>query len=356
MSWGRAFTVGVEEEVLLVGPRAQGHPLAPVAGEILERMVLPSEAAAGHEIYAAQVELRSPISATSAEAVAALAQRRQAARAAGATLLAAGLHPTAPFGLAELVDTPRYRRVAQAMSGLIRRAPEGALHVHIGMPDAETAIRAYNGLRIHLPLLAALAANSPFWFGRDSGLATARWGMVRSYPGRGIPPLLRDVAHYEEIVARAATAGGFDDYTHLLWDVRPHPRLGTVEVREMDAQGRLGDAHALAGLVRLLAHRAAEGGAPAPPPPREALGWSAFRAARDGLAAEVLDGAGEVRRVPDVARALARQLAGPARELGEEEALAALERLLAGGGAPARTRAAVRAGADPAAVLVDATD
>src|SRR5205809_6990228 len=106
---------------------------------------------------------------------------RRAAREAGATLMAAGLHPDTAFGDAELVATERYRRVADAMRGLIRRTPECALHVHVAMPDPETAVRVFNRIRAHLPLLVALSASSPLWFGTDSGLASPRFSLVRSY-------------------------------------------------------------------------------------------------------------------------------------------------------------------------------
>ena len=337
MSFGSDFTVGVEEELLLVEPRAPWG-LVPAAAEILERLG-PGRFAAGHEAYAASIELRTPACASAGEAAQSLAAGRRALAAANATTLVAGLHPTATFGDAELVDEPRYRRVRADMSGLIERTPECALHVHVGMPDAETAIRVLNGLRGWLPLLQALSANSPWWFGRDSGMASARWAMVRAYPGRGIPPVFADYGDYEEAVAAARQAGGFLDYTHLWWDVRPHPRHGTVEVRELDAQTSLDALAGITALVHCLARREAE--APrARHPSAEALGWSSFRAARDGLAAEVLDGAGEVRPVTAVVAELIEELGG-----GEE--LEPLERLVReGGGAGLQRRSAARGGAE----------
>ena len=226
----------------------------------------------------------------------------------------------------------RYRRVQAAMRDLIQRTPECALHVHVGMPDPETAIRAYNGLRVQLPLLAAVAANSPFWFGRDSGMASARAATVRAYPGRGVPAELRDYAEYEEVVEQTVRAGGVDDYTHLWWDVRLHPRLGTLEIRELDAQTAPADVAAVAGLVHALAREAAER-TPPPAPRPEALAWSAFRAGRDGLDAEIIDEDGDVRPVRDVARSVLDRLAPYAAEL--EPA----ERLLREGGGAVRQRA-----------------
>src|SRR4029450_12145422 len=114
------------------------------------------------------------------------------------------------------------------MRGLIRRTPESALHVHVGMPDPETAIRTYNGLRTHLPLLQGLSACPPWWFGADSGLASARFALVRSYPHRGVPPAFEDFEHYVRAVEAIASAGQHPDYTCVWWDVRPHPFSGPV--------------------------------------------------------------------------------------------------------------------------------
>jgi carboxylate-amine ligase len=296
---GEPFTVGVEEELLLVDP-AGGHRLADVAEDVLPRVALP-DGAVGFEAYAAELELRSPPERDVHAAVAALAKGRRAIRDAGATPLAAGLHPAAELGDARLVREERYQRVKADMRDLIQRTPECALHVHIGMPDPETAVRAFNALRVQLPLLSALAANSPYWFGRDSGLATARAALVRAYPGRGIPRHLHDYAEYEQVIEETVRAGGIDDYTHVWWDVRLHPRLGTLEVREMDAQTEPREVAAIAGLIQALAREAAERDQPPPPAP-EALAWSAFRAARDGLEADIVDEHGDVRPVREIAK------------------------------------------------------
>jgi carboxylate-amine ligase len=260
--------------------------------------------------------------------------------------MAAGLHPSAPHGDAPHVDLPRYARVGREMQGLLRRTPECALHVHVGMPDAETAIRACNGLRTHLPLLAGLAANSPFWFGADSGMASARAALVRSYPGRGVPRAFRDFADYERSLESTLRAAGMEDRTQLWWDVRPHAALGTVEVREMDAQTELGDVLALSGLVHCLARHEAERPTPLDIP-RDALSWSTFRAARDGVDAEILDEDGCVRPLREVAGTMLSRLVMVAAELDAGEALEGVERLLAAGGGARRQRAEhERAGMD----------
>jgi carboxylate-amine ligase len=333
---GEPFTVGIEEELLLVDP-ADGHRLADVAETLLPALDLP-EGAAGFEAYASEIELRSPPARTARDAVAALRSARAAVRAAGATPLGAGVHPAGELGDARLVDQERYHRVGRELRGLLQRTPECALHVHVGMPDPETAIRACNGLRVHLPLLAGLAANSPFWFGRDSGMASSRAALVRAYPGRGVPRAFRDFADYQHAVETTLRAAGMEDRTQLWWDARPHPRLGTVEVREMDAQAGLDDVGALAGLVHCLARFEAERALPLDVS-SAALSWSTFRAARDGLDAEILDEDGRVRPLRDIARETLGRLVMVAGELDALDALDGVERILREGGGAARQRA-----------------
>jgi carboxylate-amine ligase len=339
---GRDFALGVEEELIVVDPATLA--LSHTGVEILERMDVPAGAGSAHpDTYAALIELASPVTANAAEGVGAVAALRERARAAGATAIGAGIHPDGAFGDVVGVDEPRYDEIHAQLRGLLRRTPTCALHVHVGMPDAETAIRVYNGLREHLPLLQALAANSPFWHGTDSGLATARAQLFRGYPRGDIPVAFASFEHFEETVASVVAAGDAPDYTFLWWDIRPHPRLGTVEVRAMDAQSSLWSVSALTGLVHGLARAAAEDQPAAAWTPREALMESSFRAARDGLGARLWhDGA--LRPVPEIARAAVARARPFARELGSEGALDQVERLLAEGGGADRQRAAFARG------------
>jgi glutamate---cysteine ligase / carboxylate-amine ligase len=285
--------------------------------------------------------------------MAALSTLRARVRAAGGVLIGAGIHPAGEFGDVEHVDQPRYETIVEQVRGLIARTPTCALHVHVGMPDADGAIRAYNALREHLPLLQALAANSPFWHGRDSGLASSRAQLFRGYPRSEIPRTFASYEDYVETAEAVMAAGDLPDYTFLWWDIRPHPRLGTVEVRAMDSQSALWSVAALAALVHSLA-RASLQGAGAAATPREALMEASFTAARDGLHAQLpLDGA--LRPLSEVARA-ALTLARPhARELGCEDALEGIERILAEGNGADRQRAAFARGGMPALLdlLVD---
>lgn len=337
----RAFALGVEEELLLV-QGAPPHGLDPRASELVARVGSPD---VKPDVYEAMVETASPVCADAPAVARALAQRRQTLRAAGATLAGAGLHPAAAFGDVVHVPHPRYDAVHASMRGLLERTPTCALHVHVGMPDPETAVATGNRLRAHLPLLQGLAAHSPYWHGRDAGFATARAQLFRGYPSAVIPRAFAGWEDYLAFVDGWLAAGEQADYTFLWWDIRPHPRLGTLEVRAMDAQSRLATVAGLAALVQALAAACADGHGTVET--AEALTESSFRAGRDGLAATIW-WEGALRPLPAVATA-ALALARPyARELGGEDALGEVERILREGSGADRMRAAHAAGGMPA--------
>jgi carboxylate-amine ligase len=347
-AFGRAFALGVEEELIVVD--AATLALKHGGAEVLGAIDVPAGAGSAHpDTYAALVEVASPVARTPQAGVGAVAALRaralEAAAGSAATLIGAGIHPDGAWGDVVHVDEPRYDEIHAQLRGLLRRTPTCALHVHVGMPDAETAIHVCNGLREWLPLLQALAANSPFWHGVDSGLATARAQLFRAYPRSDIPRAFASFDDFESSVASVVAAGEAPDYTFLWWDIRPHPKLGTVEVRAMDAQSSL---ETVLGLVALV-HGLALDAAGAPPrrvgewTPREALMESSFRAARDGLAATLLhDGAKRpVHELADAAIARATAAGGDASALDE------VRRILQLGNGADRQRAAFAAGGMP---------
>jgi carboxylate-amine ligase len=336
---GDAFTIGVEEELLLV--ERETLQLDHGADRLLGGIDLPAERA-GHEAFLAEIEVRSEPRQSAAEAIGDIAEGRAAVVAAGGTPMAVGLHPDAGFGDVRLVDSDRYRRVEAEMRGLIKRTPECALHVHVAIPSPDAAVHALMGLREALPLIGALGAGSPFWFGTDSGLASARSAVIRAYPGRGVPPPLRSWEEYLETLDGITLGGGPEDHTMVWWDARLQPRLGTVELRELDVQTRLDEAAGMAALVHAVARRAAEQ-PPAELAPAQALHWSSFRAVRDGLDAELLF-RGRLGPAREAARELLDELSG------EDDALDGVERILREGGAAERQRA-VFAGAGMAGLL-----
>jgi glutamate---cysteine ligase / carboxylate-amine ligase len=340
---GPDYALGLEDELLIVDPRT--HALSHTAVELLERLDVPAaEGTAKPDTYAAMVELTAPVSAHAGEATRAIGALRARVRAAGATVLGAGIHPGGAHGDVVHFPAERYRTLERQLRGLLRRTPTAAVHVHVGMPDADTAIRAFNGLREHLPVLGALAANSPFWYGTDSGLASARAPLFRAYRGADLPRAYDGYDDYARTIEQVVAAGGLPDYTFLWWDLRPHPMLGTVEVRAMDGQSSLRAVAGLAALVHALARREAERDGPWAP--REAILEASFAAHRDGLDARLpLDGA--LRPAREVARATLELARPHARELGAEAELDEVERILAEGNGAERQRAAHARGGMP---------
>jgi carboxylate-amine ligase len=329
---GESFALGVEEELLLVDPETLA--LDHRASEILPRL----EGAAKPDVYEAEVETASPVSRSAVEAVAALRAVRRRLREAGAMLIGCGIHPDAPFGEAPHVPGERYEAIAASMRGLVRRTPTCALHVHVGMPDPESAIRAFTGLRSYLPVLQGLAAHSPYWHGLDSGFASARAQLFRAFPRAVIPPAFASWADYEAYVGAWLEAGDAPDYTFMWWDIRPHPRLGTVELRAMDAQARLGSVAGLAALVHGLALAVLDGRAD-PPVPGPEIVESSFRAGRDGLAA-TLRWNGATRPLRELAAEAIEVARGALAERGGDAALEEAERILRDGNGADRMRVA----------------
>ncbi|HET8951406.1 MAG TPA: YbdK family carboxylate-amine ligase [Solirubrobacteraceae bacterium] len=333
---GRSLALGVEEELLLVDART--HALDHRVSELLPRL----GDAVKPDVYEAEVETASPVCSSGAEAAAELGAVRERMREAGATLIGCGIHPDAPFGDAPHVPGERYEAIADAMRGFMRRTPTCALHVHVGMPDPETAIRALAGLRSYLPVLQGLAAHSPYWHGIDSGFASARAQLFRAFPRAVIPPAFTSWAHYEDFVERWLAAGDAPDYTFLWWDIRPHPRLGTVELRAMDAQSRLGAVAGLSTLVHGLALAVVDGRAE-PPVPGSEIVESSFRAGRDGLEA-TLRWDGSMRPLRELAQEAIGLARGALAERGADGALVEVERILREGSGADRMRAAHAAG------------
>lgn len=277
------FALGVEEELLLVDAanelvvRSSGmlRETDPVAGDVTG------------ELFTAMAEARSEISDDVGEALLAIAGVRRELLASGARMIGAGVHPTAGTGSAAIQPARRYALIADALQGILR-TPICGQHVHVGMPDEETAVRAYNGIRTHVPLINALAANSPFWFGEDSGLASSRTVLFRSYPRAAMAPWFDSFEHFSRVTREICRAGDLDDYTHIWWDVRIHPGLGTIEIRAADTQSDLRRAAAIAALIHCLV-RLEAGRDQAGIPSREALAESSFQATRHGLEANLLD-------------------------------------------------------------------
>lgn len=329
------YSLGVEEELFLVDPVTGRQANASAA--VLERLG-PVVGSVERELHACHVELITPICRDVGEAARMLARLRGAVLATGAGLLGSGAHPSAAEGEAAITDRERYERIRKLLGDAVA-TPVGGLHIHVGMPDPETAIRAFNGLRRHLPLLQALSANSPYRHGHDTGLASAREVTVRGWPRSGVPRAMSSYEDFQTSARRLARAAEVADYTWFWWKLRPHPRLGTVEVRALDVQATLEDTAALAALTHCLARVAAESD-PEPDPPAEVLEEGIFRAARFGVEARLPDAEGHLHPVAELLEDALDQARAPAAELHCERELEALPALLARGGGAGRQRAA----------------
>lgn len=333
------LSLGVEEELLLVD---QDQMPVAASDAVLDAVPAPFAKQVSSEIFAEQIELKTGVCHDSNEVLRQLRETRRAIVEAGFALLGAGLHPAAPSGGAKLVSKPRYEVVREDFGDLLSTPPCG-LHVHVGIPDAETAVRLANAFRVYLPVLQALAANSPFREGVDSGNASSRASVVRSYPRFQLPRQFRDYEDFCRVADQLIAAAGVGDYTYIWWDVRPHPRLGTVEVRAVDVQTDAATSTAIAALIQAIA--AKELDQPSSPGLyREAIEESYCQAASHGLDAKVLLD----RDSPESAREASRRVLDStrpyARELGSEGALDEIERILREGNGADRQRQVHREG------------
>jgi carboxylate-amine ligase len=248
----------------------------------------------------------------------------------------AGTHPLTVWKETVITTGERQAAVYGSMRELARREPTFGLHVHVGIEDPEDAIRLANAMRAHVPLLLALSANSPFWQGRDSGLASSRTPLFQAFPRVGIPRAFHSYGEWVRAVQVLIDTDAFPEPTFLWWDVRPQPKFGTVEVRIMDAQTTVEETAALVALVRCIARLEVEEGYAGAEliEAVEALEENRFIAARDGIRARLIDPEAMTRRpVPDVARDLLAACAPHAKALGCEFELAHIRDMAVSSGA-----------------------
>ena len=186
----------------------------------------------------------------------------------------------------------RYRALVDQMQYIARRELIFGMHVHVAVDDPEKAIQVVNALIAHLPELVALSASSPFWRGEPTGLRSSRHMVFAAFPRSGPPPRFRDYADYAQVVNQLERTGCIQDYTHIWWDIRLHPRLGTIEIRICDAVTRLDDVIAITAYCQALVKHYAErfdAGEEVPSFHRILTTENKWLAARYGLAAPVMD-------------------------------------------------------------------
>jgi carboxylate-amine ligase len=312
------FTVGLEEEVMLLEPRT--FDLLERGPALLER--LPADGRFKLEMPASQLELVTPPRSDVPTVVADLRRARRTMLDAVDGLArpaAAGVHP---FGAAEGALNPgaRYAHTAGEYGPVARRQLVCALQVHVAVGGAERTLAVYNALREQLPLLAALAANAPVYEGRDTGLASVRPKISELLPRQGVPPALTGWDELERELQWGATAGALTGTNSWWWELRPHLEFGTLELRVPDAQTTLADAGAIAAvaqaLVAWLAERHDQGDERAEVPTWriEENRWAACRHGVEGAFADVRSG--ERRPARDCLYSLVDQLEPIAERLG----------------------------------------
>jgi carboxylate-amine ligase len=359
------YTLGVEEEYMLLDAESFDlvqhidTVLAAIEGHELEPRI-------NAELMQSVLEIATPVCRTPADVDVQLRKLRAyvggIAREKGLRFGSAGTHPFSLFERQRITARDRYRHLVDQMQYIARRELIFGLHVHVAIDDPEKAIQVVNGLLSHLSQLLALTASSPFWRGEPTGLSSSRQMVFAAFPRSGPPPRFRDYADYAEVVHQLERTGCIADYTHIWWDIRPHPRLGTVEIRICDAVTRVEHAVAIAAfcqaLVKLYCEQY-EASREIPSYHRILTTENKWLAARYGLEAPVMDLAtGRRNRVPvaQLIRRTLRDLEPHARELGSEGELEGIRDILARGNGADRQRRVFNANRDIVEVVREIAD
>jgi glutamate---cysteine ligase / carboxylate-amine ligase len=360
-----AYTLGVEEEYMLLDGETLDlvqhidTVLAAVAGHELETVINP-------ELMQSVLEIATPVCHTPAEVADQLRRIRGyvagIAREQGLRVGSAGTHPFSLFERQRITARDRYRALVDQMQYVARRELIFGLHIHVAVDDPEKAIQVVNGLLPQLGPLLALSASSPFWRGEPTGLRSSRQMIFAAFPRSGPPPRFESYADYAEVVGQLEKTGCIADYSHIWWDIRLHPRLGTIEVRICDAVTRMEHVVALVAycqaLVKLYSERF-ERGEEIPSYHRILTTENKWLAGRYGLEAPLMDLAtGRRNRVPvaQLIRRTLKEVMPHARELGSERELEAIEEILANGNGADRQLRVFNANHDIVEVVSEIAD
>ena len=348
------FTIGVEEEFLVVDGatgelRPDGPALLPAARARLGKDVAP-------ELHRSQLEINTSVGESLADVRADVVRLRRGLVAVvaeeGHRLAASGTHPFSSWTEDPNVH-PKYEIVEREYQQLAREQIICGLHVHVGIEDPELAITVVNGIGPWLSPIVALAANSPFWNGRDTGYASYRTELWRRWPMAGTPAPFVDRADYESLVDTLFRTGSIDDHARIYWDVRPSAKFPTVEFRVADVGMTVDDTVMVAGLVRGLAATVAAESRPAHRVRPELLRAATWRAARYGIGDELVDAeAGEAMPARALIERFLDRLRPALRGLGDwDEVSDLVARVLADGTGADRQRRALAEAGDLRAVL-----
>jgi carboxylate-amine ligase len=331
---GSGYSLGVEEELHIVD--AATGELASKIEDVMAR--LPKELAefVSYELFQSVLEIKTPPCATAAETEKHLRELRGRvgswAAACGASLASAGTHPFSRYRDQKVTEQERYTKVIETLRWVAEREVIFGQHVHVAVPDKEKVIEAHNRLSEQAPLLLALSANSPFWQDFDTGFESCRVKIFETFPRAGLPPAFPDWEAFERYVDLMVRSGAMDDYTYCWWDVRPHPNIGTIELRILDSQTNLKYTTALTALTQCVVAHALEESEPRGPYNRDLAEENRWRASRHGMDAGFYDAATDTT-VParDVARDLVERLTPHAQDLGCEAELEGVLEIVEGG-------------------------
>ena len=337
---GAQYTLGVEEEYMLLDPET--WDLVQHIDSVLQAVEDGEHSERLHaELMQSVLEVTTPVCRTAADVHRALSQLRgyvaNVAREQGCRFGSAGTHPFSLFERQRITARDRYHQLVDQLQYVARRELIFGMHMHVAVDDPEKVIQVMNGLLVHLPQLLALSASSPFWRGEPTGLSSSRQMVFAAFPRSGPPPRFKDYTDYAEVVGQLERTGCIADYTHIWWDIRPHPRLGTLEMRVCDAVTRLEDVVAIAALFQAIVKMYCEqfdAGKEIPSWHRIMTTENKWLAARYGLEAPVMDLAtGRRNRVPvaQLIRRTLRDVEPHARELGSERELDGVREILARG-------------------------
>ncbi|HYZ67690.1 MAG TPA: glutamate--cysteine ligase [Mycobacterium sp.] len=345
---GRAPTIGVEEEYFLVHPASRAPE--PEAARVVARAATRLGDQVTGEFSRSQIEVKTQPWGEAARLREELLRLRAGAAAAaaeeGLRICASGTPVVAGHGPVSIGDHPRYRAGVEQYRAMMDDFAVCAFHTHIDLPDRELAVLVGNHLRPWLPLLVALSANSPFHNGRDTGYAGWRAVIRSRFPCLGPPPYAESLRHHHEIASAIAESDAMLDANMPFWDIRPNPKLPTVEIRAMDVIADVDDAVALAVLLRALVTTAttrAVRGDPGPRPCSELLRAAYWRAAREGWSGSGVDAlTGQLLPTCIQAQRLVAHVGPALQEHGDTNRVTAfLARLSLSGGGAERQRASL---------------
>ncbi|MGB2953888.1 MAG: YbdK family carboxylate-amine ligase [Gaiellaceae bacterium] len=322
-----AWSVGVEEELFIVDDETL--ELAPGVETLIAETDGELPGLLKPELFASFVELNTKVCGSVHEALEALATLRrrasEVARRNGLALAASGSHPFSRPEEQQVLPEERYLNFVAYAGVSARRQAVCGLHVHVGMPSAEACQQALEGVLPWLPVVLALSANSPYFAGEETGLASTRAEVLAQLPRSGGPPAFSSYREWEEFVERFVHVGLAEDHTRFWWDVRPHPTFGTLEVRMPDQPTSLPLTGAFAALVQALCVTALKEPV-RPPSPRGDYAQNRWAALRFGPRAQLIHPDGDrLLGVPELADELLERARPALRELGSEQLVTVLE-------------------------------